>query len=96
MRRCCRFVLSAGGKGRVGLKNARGLKRKPAGILKTKKISTMKTLNNYIGISTGIAIAFLVAALIVVFSSCSAPHWYKAANDGCQSSQGMGGYGNRK
>lgn len=45
--------------------------------------------------------AFIVSAMFVIliiaaFSSCSAPHWYKATNDGCQSSQGMAGYGNRK
>jgi hypothetical protein len=56
----------------------------------------MKTLKNYLNISTAIGIAFLVGVLIIAFSSCSAPHWYKAVNDGCQSSQGMGGYGNRK
>jgi hypothetical protein len=37
MRASCRFVLSAGGKGREGLMNSWGLNRKPADNFKNKK-----------------------------------------------------------
>lgn len=56
----------------------------------------MKKSINAAAIYSFVTGALFVLLLIVVFSSCSTPHWYKAVNDGCQSSQGMGGYGNRK
>jgi hypothetical protein len=38
----------------------------------------------------------LFAILIIsCLASCATPKWYARTHDGCQSSQGMAGYGNK-
>jgi hypothetical protein len=74
----------------------RGLAVRSTTFKNKKKSLLMKTLINKSGIYAFVIGAMFVLLLVVVLSSCAAPHWYKAVNDGCQSSQGMSGFGNRK
>ena len=37
----------------------------------------------------------LIALVAALLSSCTASKWYGRSHDGCQSAQGMVGYGNK-
>lgn len=55
----------------------------------------MKTIiNRYMHIS-GFLLAIVGVCAMLLLSSCSTGKWYVRSHDGCQSSQGMAGYGNK-
>ena len=57
----------------------------------------MKTISAIFGgMASAIVITGIIVLMCVSMQSCSAPHWYKASGDGCQSSAGMSGFGNKR